>query len=237
MSLENRVVIVSGATGGLGRVVVARFAAQGARLALIGRSAEHLEQVIRDTNLAEGSWMTHTGDLGEPGAAQAAVDAVIARWGRAEVLVHLVGGWTGGKQVEEVAVDELSGMLQQHLWTTFYMAQALVPHLRANGWGRLMAVSSPYAAAPRAKGAAYAIAKIAQETLLLTLAQELKGSGVTANVLLVNAIDVEHERDRDPKPRNASWATPEEIAEAMLYLCSDEAKMVNGARIPLYGSP
>ncbi|MBN1579761.1 MAG: SDR family oxidoreductase [Anaerolineae bacterium] len=237
MNLENRVAIITGATGGLGRVVAHQFAEQGARLALIGRSAERLEKVAEESHLADGRWMIHTGDLAKPGAAQAAVEAVIGTWERAEILLHLVGGWTGGKQVTEVAEEEISGMLQQHLWTTFSMAQALVPHLVENQWGRLIVISSPYAAAPRAKGAPYAIAKAAQETLFLTLAQELKGSGVTANVLLVNTIDVDHERDREPKSRNASWSTPEEIASAMLYLCSDEARMVNGARIPLYGSP
>ena len=72
---------------------------------------------------------------------------------------------------------------------------------------------------------------------MLTLAEEYKGTGVTANVLRVRTIDVKHERDTDPSPKTASWTTPEEIAAAILYLCSNEAGMVNGARIPLYGSP
>jgi NAD(P)-dependent dehydrogenase (short-subunit alcohol dehydrogenase family) len=237
MNLDNRIAIVTGATGGLGRVVTGRFAEQGARLALVGRSADRLNQLAGDLDLPSDRWMAHTGDLGSPLAARTAVEAVIETWGRVDILLHLVGGWTGGKRVPDVEADSVSGMLQQHLWTTFHMAQALLPHLIAQQWGRVIAVSSPYAAAPRAKGAPYAVAKAAQETLLLTLAQELKGSGVTANVLLVRTIDVDHERDRDPTSRNSSWTTPDEIASAMLYLCSDEARMVNGARIPLYGSP
>jgi 3-oxoacyl-[acyl-carrier protein] reductase len=101
----------------------------------------------------------------------------------------------------------------------------------------MIIVSSPFAASPRAKGAAYAIGKAAQEALMLTLAQELKGTGVTSNILLVKTIDAKHARENEPSAKNTFWTTPEEIASAILYLCSDEAKTINGARIPLYGSP
>ena len=128
-------------------------------------------------------------------------------------------------------------MLQQHLWTTFYVAQAFVPHLVANGWGRIMAVSAPAATRPAAKSAPYAAGKAAQEALLLTLAQELTGSGVTANLLVVRAIDVQHRRDSERTAETVAWTTPEEIASAIVYLCSDAAGVVNGAHIPLYGAP
>lgn len=237
MTIKNRVAIVTGATGGLGRVVTHHLAERGARLALLGRTPERLTQLAHNLSLSEDRYLAHAVDLGEPGTAQAAVDAVMEKFGRADILLHLVGGWAGGKAVVEVAAEKVANMLQQHLWTTFYLAQALIPHLVANQWGRVIVVSSPYALRPRAKGAAYAIGKAAQETLMMTLAQELKGSGVTANVLLVHTIDVKHQRDREPTPKNTLWTTPEEIAAAILYLCSDEARMANGARIPLYGSP
>ena len=72
---------------------------------------------------------------------------------------------------------------------------------------------------------------------MLTLAEELKNSGVTAKVLRVRSINVEHKGEREPSAKDASWTTPEEIVAALLYLCSDEANRVNGARIPLYGAP
>jgi NAD(P)-dependent dehydrogenase (short-subunit alcohol dehydrogenase family) len=128
-------------------------------------------------------------------------------------------------------------MLQQHLWTTFHVVQAFVPHLVANRWGRVIVVSSPHASNPAAHDAPYAIGKTAQEALVLTLAQELRGSGVTANLLLVRAIDTEHARDRDSTPQAVSLTTPEEVAAAIVYLCSADAGVVNGARIPLYGPP
>jgi NAD(P)-dependent dehydrogenase (short-subunit alcohol dehydrogenase family) len=167
-------------------------------------------------------------------AAQSAARKVQDRFGRADILVHLVGGWTGGKQVVDVNPNEVSAMLEQHLWTTLYLAQAFVPLMRANRWGRIVAVSSPHVANPLAQAAPYAMAKAAQEALLLTLAQELKGTGITSNILLVRAIDAQHERDRNPTAHNAGWTTPEEISAAVLYLCSEAAHVVNGARIPLF---
>jgi NAD(P)-dependent dehydrogenase (short-subunit alcohol dehydrogenase family) len=98
-------------------------------------------------------------------------------------------------------------------------------------------ISVPAAAAPNANGLPYSVGKAAEETLMLTLAEELRHTGVTANVLRVRTIDVEHQREHEPPPKNASWTTPEEIAAALLYLCSEEAGQVNGARIPLYGAP
>ena len=85
---------------------------------------------------------------------------------------------------------------------------------------------------PAEKSAPYAIAKAAQETLMLTLAREIRGTGVTANVLQVREIDVQPERT----PKKPSRTTPEEITAAILYLCSEQAQTVNGARIPLYGA-
>ncbi|NOZ07027.1 MAG: SDR family oxidoreductase [Chloroflexi bacterium] len=237
MTLKDRVAVVTGAAGELGQVVTRRLAEQGARLVLLGRRADRLEALARDLKLAEDRYLAHAVDLGNLDSARAAGAAAVERFGRAEILLQLVGGWTGGQTITEAAVDDVARMIHQHLWTTFYLAQAFVPHLTANGWGRLIVVSSPLASQPQAKSGPYAIGKAAQEALMGTLAQELRGSGVTANVLLVRAIDVKHERIRKPKPQNAGWTTPEEIASAILFLCTDEANMINGARIPLYGSP
>lgn len=97
-------------------------------------------------------------------------------------------------------------------------------------------VSSPTAVHPPAKSAPYAVGKAAQEALILALVQEVKDAGVTANILQVRTIDAKHERDRQPTLKNASWTTPEKILSAILYLCTDESQVVNGARIPLFGA-
>ncbi|HMA37479.1 MAG TPA: SDR family oxidoreductase [Chloroflexia bacterium] len=122
-------------------------------------------------------------------------------------------------------------------WTTLHVLQAFGPALVSNGWGRVIAVSSPFAARPQANGAAYAVGKAAQEALLGSLAEEVADTGVTANLLLVRTIDAQHERAQARTAKNAAWTSPEEVAAAILYLCSAEAGAINGARLPLYGRP
>lgn len=237
MAIEDRVAVITGATGGLGRAVARRLADEGSRLALISSDRGRLDAVAGELGLPEERWLTHAVDLASPTGAQAAAHAALAKFGRVDILLHLVGGWTGGKTAVQAPVEDMSSMLQQHLWTTFHVVQAFVPHMIASGWGRIMAVSSPVATHPQAKTAPYAAGKAAQEALLLTLAQELAETGVTANLLVVRTIDVGRRRDTERTPETARWTAPEEIAAAIVYLCSDAARAVNGARIPLYGAP
>ena len=233
--MKDRVAIITGAGGGLGKVVARQLAERGARLALMGRETEPLTQLVSELGLTDDRFLLSSSDLTQPESARAAATDVMTKFGRADILLNLVGGYVGGKKVVDLAQDDLSTMIQQHVWTTYNLAQAFVPLMVADGWGRFLVISSPRALDPRGNSAAYAVGKAGEEVLTLSLAQELKDTGVTANIILVRTIDVEHKRDRQPTPENASWTTPEEIAAAVMYLCSDEARMVNGARIPLYG--
>ncbi len=235
IGLNERVVVITGANGGLGGVVAHHFADMGASLALVGTSAEKLSVLERELNLVKNRILQITADLSQPESAQNILEAVLEKFGRADILLHLVGGWIEGMPVNKVTPNDINAMLQPHLWMTFYLARVFGPHMVANGWGRMIIVSSPSATLPPANVAPYAIGKSAQEALILSLAEELKGTGVTANILHVRAIDVKHERDSQPSPQTASWTTPEEIAGAIHYLCTNEAGMVNGARIPLFG--
>ena len=237
MAIQNKVTVISGATGGLGRVVAREFAAQGAKLVLVSHNAEHLAQLVAELKLNPESYVTVVADLTQIGAAQEVLEAALAKFGRVDILFNLIGGWIAGKPVSEVAPQEVENMLAQHFWTSFNLAQAFIPHMLENHWGRYVVISTPGVGAPPANSLPYTVGKAAEETLMLTLAEELKHTGVTANVLRVRSIDVEHKREHEPSPKNASWTTPEEIAAALLYLCSDEANRVNGARIPLYGAP
>jgi NAD(P)-dependent dehydrogenase (short-subunit alcohol dehydrogenase family) len=111
------------------------------------------------------------------------------------------------------------------VWTTFNMFQAFSPKLAANNWGRVITISPLTVSSPPAKRGIYLATKAAQENLVLTLAAELKEHSVTANIIQVRAIDVDNK---------GTGATPAEIVAAMLYLFSEEAGKITGARIPLY---
>ena len=231
--MTDRVVLVTGATGVLGRVVSAAFASDGARLGLVGTDPDRLAGVARDIGLDDDRWVAAVGDLRQGDGARAAVAAVIDAFGRIDVLVHLVGGYSGGTPIADLDPADLAGMLDQHLWTTLNITQAAVPGMVERGWGRVLAVTTPVASEPPAKMAPYAIGKAAEEVLLRTLARETASTGVTVNLVAVKAIDEKGERDTDPK--KASWTAPDEIAAAFRFLASDEASAITGARIPLHG--
>ena len=236
MSLQDRVVVITGATGALGRVVARQFADQGANLVLFSRSDENLKSMVAELELPRERVVISAVDIGDETSLQTAIAKVVDRFGRLDILIHLVGGWTGGATVIDTDADTVAEMLDQHLWTTYQLSKYAIPQLIENRWGRLIVVSTPFADRPAAKLGAYSIAKAAQETLMLTLSEELKGSGVTANILRVKTIDIAREKITAPSAENVYWSTPEEISSAALYLCTDQAAAINGARIPLYGS-
>jgi NAD(P)-dependent dehydrogenase (short-subunit alcohol dehydrogenase family) len=223
--MNNPVVVITGATGVTGQVAARAFAMQGASLALLSSNSAKLEALAAELNLPAARLVTRVADLRIKEEVSAAATYVNTKFGRVDILLHLVGGWAGGKTLIETPTTELETMLAQHFWTTFHLIQAFTPSMTQHGWGRVVVVSSPVASSPTAKMGAYAVAKAAEETMLMVLAQESKGTGVTANVIQVQSIDV---------AGKGKGTTPDEIVAAMLYLCSDVAAKVNGARIPLY---
>lgn len=223
--MKDRIVVITGATGATGQAAARAFAEQGASLALVSRDQGKLDALARDLDLPEDRVLVHAVDLLDGAAVGEAARAVSARFGRLDVLIHLVGGWTGGRTIAESGEDEFRFMLDQHAWTTIHLLRAFSPGLSENGWGRVIAVTSPLAENPSGKMGPYALGKAAQETLILTLADEFKNTNITANVIQTKAIDVKG---------TGSGISPAEIVAAMLYLCSDEAGRINGARLPLY---
>ncbi len=224
-NMKDRVVVISGATGATGQAAAHAFAEQGASLALISRDQGKLDALVRDLGLPKDRILARNIDLLDGSAVQEASQAVSAAFGRTDVLIHLIGGWTGGRTISQSGTDEFKFMLDQHAWTTIYLLRAFSPALSKNEWGRVIAVTSPLAENPTGKMGPYALGKAAQEALILTLADEFKDTNLTANVIQVKAIDVKGRGD---------GTSPSEIVAAMLYLCSDEAARVNGARLPLY---
>jgi NAD(P)-dependent dehydrogenase (short-subunit alcohol dehydrogenase family) len=221
----NKTIVITGSTGVLGHLVAKTFAEHGHNIALLDRDQTKLDSVIHDLNLPGDRLYTKTMDLADTQALRDSAEAVHSKFDSVHALIHLVGGWTGGKTIPEASKDDLQFMLDQHVWTTFNLLQAFLPHISASKWGRLIVVSQPVTIKPAAKSALYAAAKSAQESLVLTAAEEYKENGLTANVIHVKSIDVK-EDGRGTKPA--------EIVAAMEYLFSEEANKVSGTRIPLY---
>ena len=176
-------------------------------------------------NLPTGRLLAQTVDLLDGQALQDSAAAVLSKFGRVNALFHLVGGWVGGKTFTETANDDLEFMLNQHVRTTFNLFKAFETPLSQSGWGRVIVVSASTVMNPPGKSGVYTAAKSAQETMVLSLAGELKDANVTANIIQVRAIDAANK---------GTGTSPAEIVGAMEYLFSEKADKVNGARIPLY---
>jgi NAD(P)-dependent dehydrogenase (short-subunit alcohol dehydrogenase family) len=235
MNLADRTVVIAGAASGLGSVLARDLAVQGANLVLLGRDRGRLEDLKSQLALPAARILALSTDLAKDTESRAAAEAAVEHFGGVDILLHLVGGWQGGKALVDTPATDLEAMLSQHVWTSFYAVQAFVPAMLRRGWGRIIMITSPSASRPNARGGPYAIAKAGQQALLLALAQELLGTGVTANLLQVRMLDLKGEKISAPSAENAYWTTPQELSAAVQYLLSAVAGTVNGAVIPLFG--
>jgi NAD(P)-dependent dehydrogenase (short-subunit alcohol dehydrogenase family) len=160
---------------------------------------------------------------------------VAERWGQIHGLCSLVGGWAGGRDVEKTDDVRFERMLDLNLRSAFYAVRAAVPYLKENSWGRIVLVGSRAALDNPASQAAFNIAKAGVIALGQTLAQELDGTGVTANVLMPSVIDTPATRESLPYANYVNWPTPDEIAAVAEFLLTEESGVMNGALVPVYG--
>jgi NADP-dependent 3-hydroxy acid dehydrogenase YdfG len=233
-SLDGRVLALAGAAGSLGPTVVRRLAPTGARLSLGGRQRAPLESLAAE---AGGEAEPVEVDLLDPQAARAWADGVAERFGSVDGLVHMVGGWRGGVAIEEAPLEDWSDFLEPLLVRTLVHAtQAFVPHLLASGRGRVVVMSAGQAQAPTNTNALYAASKAAAETWTLALADRFKGTGCTANLIVVGAIVNQAMRAESPDKDFSTFTSAEQIAETIAYLTSDEAASMNGQRVVLRGA-
>jgi NAD(P)-dependent dehydrogenase (short-subunit alcohol dehydrogenase family) len=221
------VILLTGATGGLGRTVTDRLLHAGARVCATYHreappAAERLEAIQADVT--------------DAASVARAVETAVARAGRIDALVNLVGGWSGGPLVHETDDATWRRMLDLNLNSAFLLSRAVLPHLLRQGAGRLVHVGSRAAADPFPGGAAYIVAKAGVVALTRAIATEVAGRGITANVILPGTIDTPANRAANPTADYRPWVRPEALAETILFLLSDAAREINGAVIPVYGS-
>jgi NAD(P)-dependent dehydrogenase (short-subunit alcohol dehydrogenase family) len=235
-ALRDKVVLITGATGALGSAVVGEFAQTEAQLALTSTSPQKLEQLAAEIGLPGERVFTVVADVTQADQVEDLVAAVVAHFGRVDVLLNTVGGWSGGQSVGETSVEEWNQALALNLHSAFLLSRAVLPPMLEAGWGRIVHVSSKTAVEPRAKVAGYAVSKMGVITLTEVIAAEVKGTGVTANVILPSIIDTPANRASMPKADPSRWVPPERIAATMRFLCSDAAASINGARLPVYGA-
>jgi NAD(P)-dependent dehydrogenase (short-subunit alcohol dehydrogenase family) len=233
--LEDRVVLITGATGGLGRVVAHEFARTEAALALTSTSPEALATLAEETGLPESRLYHRAADVTRPEGIQELIGEIIERWGGLHVLLNTVGTWQGGDPVHETSIEEWNRLLRINLQSAFLLSRAVLPHMLEVGWGRIVHISSKGAVQPQPHEVAYDVSKRALITLTEVIALETKGMDVTANVILPSIIDTRANRRYISQPDPSTWVAPQDIAATMRFLCADAGEAINGASIAMYG--
>jgi len=230
-----KVVLITGATGALGRVVARQFHQAGATLALSARDATTLNQLFADLALDPQHLLVGGLDLREPEDCDRLARAVEDQFGRLDALVNTVGGFTAGPPVHETPLNDWDQMLAMNLRTAFLISRAIVPLLIRSGGGAIVHVSGRAGLMGFAGGAGYCAAKAGVLRLTETLSEELKAHGINVNCVLPGTIDTPSNRAARPDADFARWVAPDALGEIIMFLCSPAARALHGAAIPVYG--
>jgi NAD(P)-dependent dehydrogenase (short-subunit alcohol dehydrogenase family) len=233
-SLDGRVIAIAGAAGGLGPVVAGRLGEDGAVIAGTDRDQERLDAVPAALGLAEDRWDGQVVDLLDEEAARRWCGSLVDRFGRVDALLHLVGGWRGGKPLHEAPLEDWALLQDLLIRTVQHTTRAFHDALVASEHGRFVLVSAKQAQRPSNDNAAYAAAKAAAEAWTLALADGFDPGPATANIIVVNAILTPRMREESPEADYSTFTPAEHIADAVAFLCSDEGGGMNGQRLSLH---
>lgn len=229
-------VIVTGGAGNIGQAVTRAFLSAGARVAVpfyktdLPDALDALKSEFGGERL-----LSFALDLTTERGATAAIHEVVEWTGRLDAVAHMVGGYRGGANLADTAVEVWDRMMDLNLKSAFLVARAAIPEMIRTEGGSLVFVSSRAALHNRRGHAAYAVAKSALITLVEAIAEEYRDRGIRANAVLPNIVDTEDNRRAMPDAVGDAWTAPEEIARIILFLASGQATVVNGAAIPVHG--
>ena len=231
----DRVVLVTGATGDFGPYVVRAFAETGARLSITARKLEQAQDLMRDLGLGDDRALPAVVDVTSVESVGAWVEAVKQKWGRADVLVNIAGGYRPGKPVQEMEEADWDFMLNLNARSAFLTCRAFVPLMLAQGSGKIVNVGSKAALAAGRKSTGYAVSKAAVLRLTEALSADVRDKGINVNSVIPSTVDTPGNRAAQPDADASKWVRPEDLAAVILFLASDAANAVHGAHLPVYG--
>lgn len=227
------VVLVAGGTGGLGRAVSAEFLREAATVIVTYVNQPEFDALRIDVGANASRLEGRTIDVTDDRAVQQMIADIVAKHGRLDAVVNCVGGYEAGWKLWEMDPKVLDHMLALNLRSGYVLARWVVPAMLKQGRGAIVNVAAKAAVDHAAASAAYAASKSAAVALIDSLAADLKGTDVRANSILPSIIDTEANRRAMPKADFSKWPKPRDLARVILFLCSDDAKAIRGASIPV----
>jgi len=236
MTSTPRVVLVAGGTGGLGRAVSLAFLEDNARVVVTYRKQEELDALKtlagRNGSQLEG----YVVDVTDESEVNKFIEGIVARHGRLDAMVNTVGGYAGGVKLWELNTKVFDRMLALNLRSGYVLSRAAVRVMLKQDSGAIVNIAAKAAIDHGAGAAAYAASKAAAVAMMDSLAEDLKGTGIRVNSVLPSIIDTEANRKAMPKADFAKWPKPEDIARVIVFLCGDDAKVIHGAAVPVFGN-
>ncbi len=230
--MKGKQVLLTGGTGGLGMGVTSVVLAQGARVTIpyiVDSEIEGLKERLSPTDFSKIRFVSV--DLSN----EAAVERLVEDMERVDVLIHLVGGFSMGK-THEYSYAQWKKDFDLNLNTTFLVCKHSLKKMLEHGYGRIVTVGSRGAVQPGGQLAAYCASKAGVVALTKAIADETKGTNITANSVLPSVIDTPANRQAMGSEEADQWVKPESLAQVICFLASEAAKDMRGAAIPVYGS-
>ena len=235
MLLQNQVVLITGANRGIGRAIALACAREGARIAVTGRDIARCQPVVTEITAQSGTAQPFVLDVTKDADVTAAVDRVLSTWGQIDILVNSAGIIQYHTPVWETTIEDWDTMMQVNLRGTFLCCHAVVPYMRAQGHGIIINIASSAARMADDDLGPYTASKWGVAGYTTSLARSLRPHGIRVNGLNPGWVDTDMSRAFDPKG-DPEWSTPEEIAQAALYLAARAPRDMTGQFIDIFGS-
>lgn len=232
--LENKVAIVTGGTGELGRVIVNKFSDAGIKVYVPVRSIETFREVFDDTQQAEYKLrriFAFECDAENPNDASQFVDNVLKLEGRVDYLIAAVGGFHPKRNISEMDYELVDRMLKLNFITTFNFCRYVLPVMIKNNFGRIIAISARAGTEVTPGKFAYSVSKSAVIRLIQTINEENKQSNIKAHAIAPFIIDTPSNRQSMPNSDFSKWTPGEVIAEKIMLLISEEDNSKNNAEV------
>lgn len=232
---RDKVAFVAGGTGALGRAVSLALLEESAKVVVTYRRSEEWDALKAVAGDRGSAFAGCSLDVTDVTATEQVVQKILPVSGHIDLLVNAVGAYAGGTPLWSTSPEVFDRMLALNLRSGFALCRAIVPVMLHQGGGAIVNVASRAAFEHAAGAAAYAASKAAAVALIDSLAADLKGTGVRANSVIPSIFDTEANRKAMPGADFGQWPKPEEIARVILFLCSDDAALIHGASVPVYG--
>jgi len=226
--MAGRTALLTGVTGGWGRAVLDRFAAEGWNVAVTYR------EETPPGDLPDGVLAVRA-ELSDPDAAVAAVAAAVDRFGGVDALAHVAGGFAAAGPVDEQPIDVWRRQMTINLDTAYFMTRAVLPPMKAAGRGSIVYIGTSAMLSPFSGASGYIVSKVALGGLMRCVDVEVRTQGIRCNTVVVRIVDTPRNRAENPDADFSRWTTGDDLAQVVEWLCTDASAPLSGGLIPAYG--